>query len=355
MGRELVGDRRPVAGRRDHVAAGDIDVVTKHERHGVRRGCVPTLAVKRHDAGDARRLSMRRDDHRIADGQASRNERAGEAANVAAGPRDRLHGEARRARSGVVGIAALQRREKRRPVVPRHVRGGRRDIVAEARGDGNRPHVADVEMRRRRAEARGDAIEDRLCEGDEIHLVDGEDDVAHAGKGGDGGMPQRLREKSLSGIDEKNGDIGVRHVRRHAAPGRLGAGGLGKDEGAAGGRERTGGDADRGVLLALGPEFVAALREIRVARRAMPVPRDRRKRILVEGAFVKKLADQRRCPIPGGAADQDAQGRRAGQDGKTQKQPSRFLRFRSRGLTRSMGTWRSPGPRHQAAETPPVT
>ena len=56
-----------------------------------------------------------------------------------------------------------------------------------------------------------------LAEIDEVDLVDREHDMADAEQARDEGMPPRLRQHAVAGVDQHDGEVGVRGAGRHVA------------------------------------------------------------------------------------------------------------------------------------------
>ena len=107
-----------------------------------------------------------------------------------------------------------------------------------------------------------DLVVDLLREVDEVHLVDGGDEVADAEQGGDVGVATRLGEDAFARIDEDDGEVCGGGAGGHVAGVLLVAGGVGDDELAALGGEVAVGDVDGDALLALGAEAVGELGEV---------------------------------------------------------------------------------------------
>ena len=114
----------------------------------------------------------------------------------------------------------------------------------------------------KRREVLGDRVEARLIEIDEVHLVDGERELADAEQRDDAGMPPRLREHAVARIDEQHGEVAVRRAGRHVARVLHVARRIGDDEFAARRREIAIGDVDGDLLLALGLQAVDEQREV---------------------------------------------------------------------------------------------
>ena len=99
----------------------------------------------------------------------------------------------------------------------------------------------------------------------QVHLVDGQHDVADAQQRHEIAVPPRLRQHALAGIDQQDGGVGGRSAGDHVARVLLVAGRVGHDE-----RPRVGGEVairhvDRDLLLALGGQAVQQQREVQAA------------------------------------------------------------------------------------------
>ncbi len=108
-------------------------------------------------------------------------------------------------------------------------------------------------------------MEPGLVEVDEVHLVDGEDDVRDPEERGDEGVPPRLLDDALARVDEHDRDVRGRGARDHVARVLDVAGRVGELEAAARRDEGAVGDVDRDALLALGAQAVGEEREVDVA------------------------------------------------------------------------------------------
>ena len=97
-----------------------------------------------------------------------------------------------------------------------------------------------------------DVVEHAAIEADQVHLVDGEDEVRDAEQPGDARVPPRLFADAVAGVDEQDGEVRGRRAGRHVARVLLVAGRVGEDELAPRGREVAIGDVDGDALLALG-------------------------------------------------------------------------------------------------------
>ena len=158
---------------------------------------------------------------------------AGKAAEVEAVAQHGLHRQAEwAARGDVARRDALQVLEQMRARVPGHVLGPARDVVAADGRDRNGDRLAEAEAQRQLAELGLDGAEFLLRPVDEVHLVDGEHDALHADDVEDGGVAARLPLDAVAGVDQHDGDIGVRGAGRHVARVLLVAGAVDDDEAA---------------------------------------------------------------------------------------------------------------------------
>ena len=119
-----------------------------------------------------------------------------------------------------------------------------------------------------------DLLEALLAPVDEVHLVDAQHEVRDAEQRREEGVPARLLEHALAGVDEDEREVGGRRARDHVARVLDVPGGVGDDELPLGRGEVAVGDVDGDALLALGPEAVGEQRQVGVlvaalARRAL--------------------------------------------------------------------------------------
>ena len=132
---ELVAHLRRRIGRRDDVAAADVDLVLERERHRLARDRALEVAVEGDDARDRRLLPAREDDDAVAGRNGAARDRPGEAAEIGARPVHPLHrhAEGRVLHALLVDLDRLQVLHERRPAVPRHRVGRVDDVVAAQR------------------------------------------------------------------------------------------------------------------------------------------------------------------------------------------------------------------------------
>ena len=225
--------------------------------------------------------------------------------------------------------------QQRRPIIPRHVRAMRRDIVAVARGKWNGGDRVKLEMAGKRGEFGPDRLKYPLAVAHQVDLVHRQHDVPDAEHGADKGVAPGLHLDAAPGVHQQ-----YRHVR----PGRAGdhvagillvAGGVRDDEFAHPRGHEAVGDVDGDALLALRLQPVHQQREIDIVaggaeflaillQRDKLVVRDRM-------GVVEQPPDQRRFAIIHTPACQHPQQRPLGEgqvgfdQRRHQKYPSRFF------------------------------
>ncbi len=249
-----------------HGATRNVDVGIELDDDGLALEGLVLVAIHGGDALDAGALARQRVDDRLADADAAGADRAGEAAEVVPVTQHRLHGEAER--SGRLGAAArqlLEMLEQARPLVPGHVGERLATLSPETAATGMATASQKPKRHGERAEVSFDLLEALLGPVGEIHLVDGEDDALHTDEIEDGGVAARLRLDAVAGVDQHDGDVGVRSAGGHVARVLLMAGAVDDDEAAVVGVEIAPGDVDGDALLALGDEAVHEQAEIRIA------------------------------------------------------------------------------------------
>ena len=160
----------------------------------------------------------REHDDRVAGSPFAAGDLAGVAAVVvvlvAHGPDDPLHREAAVRRVAVGGdLDRLEPLEERAAVPPRHPLGRVDDVVARQGRDRDRERVAHAELLAERLELALDRAERLLGELDEIHLVDGEDDVRDPEHRCDVGVAARLLDHSSPRVEQDDGDVRGRRTR----------------------------------------------------------------------------------------------------------------------------------------------
>ena len=117
-----------------------------------------------------------------------------------------MHGQAEIGEVPVaVDVDGFQVGEQRRSLEPRRARRGIHDVVAVERADGDELHVLHVQARQELRELLADFVEARLAPVDEVHLVDGHDEVRDAQQRGDASVAAALFDDPQAGIHEDDG------------------------------------------------------------------------------------------------------------------------------------------------------
>ncbi len=117
--------------------------------------------------------------------------------------------------------------EQRRPVEVGRAIARRDDVVAVQGADRDRVHrgaLQDV------VEVVHDLVEDVLIEVHQVHLVDGQHEVANAEQPRNARVPARLSADAVAGVHEQDGDVGRGRAGSHVARVLLVAGRVGQDE-----------------------------------------------------------------------------------------------------------------------------
>ncbi len=116
-----------------------------------------------------------------------------------------------------------------------------------------------------------DLAEQLLVEADEVHLVDGDDDVPDAEQRDDVGVAAGLHLHAARGVDQDDGEVRGRGARRHVPRVLLVSRAVGDDVLALVGVEVPVGDVDRDALLPLGLESVDEEREVHLVAGRAPL------------------------------------------------------------------------------------
>ena len=167
-------------------------------------------------------------------------------------------------------------------------------------------------------------VEGGLIEADEVHLVDGEHELADAKHAGDGGMTAGLRQQAVAGVHQQDGEVCGGGAGDHVAGVLVVARGIGQDETPQRRFEIAVGDVDGDALLALGGQAINQQRVINTvfhrAETAAVAFQALHHIVWDAAAFEQQPADQGRFAVIDAAARQDAK------DGiGHQKYPSRFF------------------------------
>ena len=210
---------------------------------------------------------------------------------------------------------ALQHLQQRAALVPRGVGAFVHDVVAIEGGDGDEAGFRQAEGVGQFAVGGGGGVEFFLAEAEQVHFVDGHDDVRAAQVAQDGGVAFGLRQQlqrllgkiELSGVYEQYGGVGGGGAGYHVAGVLFVAGGVGDDKFAAGGGEVTVGHVDGDALFAFGFEAVGEGGEI---DRALAAAAFEAAYLVAEQGFavVEQAADEGGFAIVHAAGGDEAQG-----------------------------------------------
>ena len=147
---------------------------------------------------------------------------------------------------------------------------------------------------------------------DEIHLVDGQHDVADSHQRHDVAVPEGLGQQAFASIDQQHGELRRRSRCRHVASVLFVTWRISDDEAAATGRKIAISDVDRDALLAFRLQPVDQQGEIELTWRggaeAQRIGGKRHQLILVKQTAIKQQpADQRRFAVVNRAAGEKPQ------------------------------------------------
>src|SRR5690606_13871293 len=133
-----------------------------------------------------------------------RRDETGEAPEIEVRTVDPLHGQPERSglTRGGVDLDRFQMLDETWAAVPRRIFAAAADVVAGKARDGDCREARDADLAGERPVIEQDAVEDRLIVADEVHLVDGEHEVADAEQVREIRMAPCLREHALARIDE---------------------------------------------------------------------------------------------------------------------------------------------------------
>ena len=314
--------REGVGGGKDGVAARDVDVVGEEEGGGFACGCLIHAAFEADDAAHAAFEPGRFDADFVAHAHAAGFEAALVAAEVvlfaAVGALYELYGEMevlRRFGHTFACGQALQHLQQRAALVPRGVGAFVHDVVAIEGGDGDEAGFRQAEGVGQFAVSGGDGVEFFLAEAEQVHFVDGHDDVRAAQVAQDGGVAFCLRQQlqrllgkiELGGVYEQYGGVGGGGAGDHVAGVLFVAGGVGDDEFAAGGGEVAVGYVDGDALFAFGFEAVGEGGEV---DRALAAAAFEAAYLVAEQGFavVEQAADEGGFAVVHAAGGDEAQG-----------------------------------------------
>ncbi len=316
---EVAVDRRPVVRPADHVPARDVEVAVEPDRHRHRCARLGQRPLGGVDRGDPGLLPAGQHDHGIARAEHAGGDLPGVAAVVGVArvrtrPDHPLHREPAVDQVAVRGdVDVLEVVKQRRTLVPGHVLRAVDDVLAVHRRDRDERDVGRLQAGAELAKVLLDLLEAHLRVAGQVHLVDAHDQVPDAEQRGDEGMPARLLDHPLAGVDQDQREVGGRGAGDHVAGVALVAGRVGDDELAVGGLEVAVRDVDRDPLLALGPQPVGQQRQVEPALAVAALGRGAQGLELVGEdllGVVQQPSDQRALAVVDRARDDQAEHRR---------------------------------------------
>ena len=134
--------------------------------------------------------------------------------------------------------------------------------VAVARGHGHEADILDAGAFGKRKEVGDDGCEHALFIGNEIHLVDRDDEVRNTQQVGQRCVTARLGHDTVARVHQQNGELRSAGRSHHVARVLLVSGSVGNDELPQGGGEIAVGDVDGDALFALRDQTVGQQREV---------------------------------------------------------------------------------------------
>ena len=312
---ELVGGLGRIVGQRDHVAARTVDLVGEAERDRLARNGFVQIAVQRDDAADGAGLARRQHADRVARLDRAGRDQAGKATEVEIGAVDPLYGHTERLFrvSRAVDLDRFQMFDQCRASIPGRIFRRAGDIVALEPGNRHRRERRDADRLGEFGIVGDDRVEHALVIADQIHLVDGQHDVADADQVGEIAVAARLGQDALARVDQDDGEVGGGRTRHHVAGILFVAGRVGDDELALFGGEEAIGDVDRDALFALGGEAIDQQGEVDLLplRAHLLAVGGQRFELILEDhlAVIEQAADQRRLAVIHRPAGDEAQHR----------------------------------------------
>ncbi len=248
---ELIGDTRQVIRSGDDVAATDVDLVGERQRDRLAGNRMIEIAVHSDDARDGAFAARGQHANLVSLLHHAARDRAREAAEIEIRAVDPLHRHAQRALLGVVlDFDGLKVAHQRRTVVPVRVLARVLDVVAAQARHRDRDELLDADLPGERRVVVDDLVEDRLAVADEVHLVDGQHDLADADQRHQVAVPPGLRQHALARVDQDHGEVRAGSAGDHVARVLFVPRRVGDDELALVGREEAVGHVDRDALLA---------------------------------------------------------------------------------------------------------
>lgn len=166
----------------DHVAARAVDLIGQAQGDRLAGDGGLKVVVQGDDTAHCARLAGGQYAHIIADSYAPGGDQAAEASEVEIGPVDPLDGHPKRLVliRCHVELDALQVFDQGTALVPGRIRRQGGDVVALKAGDRHSGEGFDADAPGKGAIVGGDSVKARLIVPDQVHLVDGQNEIAHA-------------------------------------------------------------------------------------------------------------------------------------------------------------------------------
>ncbi len=114
-------------------------------------------------------------------------------------------------------VHLFQVSEQRRPRIPRRMRRGIDDVIAVQRTHRYKLYILDVQARQKLLELRADFQEALFAPADEVHLIDGDDQMRNPQERGDCGVAAALLDDAGSSVHENDREVRGGRTRHHVA------------------------------------------------------------------------------------------------------------------------------------------
>jgi hypothetical protein len=213
---ECLIDPWQVRGMDQRVASTDVNLVREGHRDGHRRERLLQIAFVAHDRPHPAPDTGGEDHDFVPLAEHTGRDGSAEPAEIEVRTIDVLDGEAKVDQVAVRrDVHVLEVVEERLASIPRHVPAGIDDVVPLQRRHRYEPQIRNLQPGRERRVLPDNRVEDLLGITDEIHLVDGHDDVADSQQRHDEAVPFRLTHDAVACIDQDDGQVAVRCARCH--------------------------------------------------------------------------------------------------------------------------------------------